>query len=238
MNNNSIKDIITQYPQVGEFLKLNGVDCANCLVGTCLLKDILTIHNYNEEVQEEIYSHIDKLISGESDEMIIFEHVQEEIALQPIIKKLMDQHQIILQIVYTIEFITSQKYFNVKFEKELKQLLEYVSNYADKQHHLLEEDTLFKDYQNEAINVMFEEHDMGRNYIKQAKLNFDDEDILKENLLAYTNLLKDHIHKEDTILFPYLNTICEKDYQFTTNQAIEDEVVAYLSDFNNKLFTI
>lgn len=237
MKDKSIKEVIELYPNVGEFLKVNGIDCANCLVGTCLLKDILTIHNYDNEIQTEIYNHIDKLIKGETEELVVFEHTKEEIPLQPIIKKLMDQHQIILQIIYTIEYIVSQKDFSTKYAKQLAQLLIYVKEFADNEHHLLEEGTLFKDHPNEAVTVMFEEHDMGRNYIKQAKENYENEAILKENLLNYAQLLKDHIYKEDTVLFPYLNSTNTKDYKFSTNQDLEAEVVKYLEDFNNSLFT-
>lgn len=237
MKDKSIKEVIEMHPIVGEFLNVNGIDCANCIVGTCLLKDFLTIHNYNNDIQKQIYDHIDKLITGESNELVVFDHTKELIPLQPIIEKLINQHKNILQIIYTLEYIISQKDFSKIYQAQLKQLITYVKEYADKEHHMLEEDTLFKDYDNDAVAVMFEEHSMGRSYIKKALANLDNEPILKENLLNYTQLLKNHIYKEDAILFPYLNTINKKNYSFTTNQALEDEVINYLEEFNNNLFT-
>ena len=43
--NRFIKEIVDEYPEVGKVLEDNHVGCVTCNVGTCLLKDIIEIHN-------------------------------------------------------------------------------------------------------------------------------------------------------------------------------------------------
>lgn len=43
--NKEIKGIIDTYPEVGKILEEYGIGCAPCSVGSCLMKDIVGIHN-------------------------------------------------------------------------------------------------------------------------------------------------------------------------------------------------
>jgi len=47
--NKGIKQIINQFPEVENILDEYGIGCAPCNVGTCLLKDIIEIHNLNTD---------------------------------------------------------------------------------------------------------------------------------------------------------------------------------------------
>lgn len=52
--NVNIKDIIEQYPKTGEILQEHNIACVSCNVGTCLLRDILEIHNLSQDEEREV----------------------------------------------------------------------------------------------------------------------------------------------------------------------------------------
>jgi len=95
--------------------------------------------------------------------------------------------------------------------------VDFIRNYADRFHHAKEEDILFEALvtngmprQNSPVAAMLMEHDLGRSYVKaleeaarkaQAGEN-DQQQIISENALAYAALLREHISKEDEILYP------------------------------------
>jgi hemerythrin-like domain-containing protein len=95
--------------------------------------------------------------------------------------------------------------------------VDFIRNYADRFHHAKEEDVLFEALvqngmprQNSPIAAMLMEHDQGRAYVgameaaAQRALSGEQgqEGTIAENALAYAALLRDHIAKEDEILYP------------------------------------
>ena len=89
----------------------------------------------------------------------------------------------------------------------------FIRNYADKFHHAKEEDILFKVLETDEvqekmhcspIRQMLHEHDMGRKLVKNMEegIKENDKDKVVQNARSYCYLLKDHIHKEDDILYP------------------------------------
>ncbi|MBI2038641.1 MAG: hemerythrin domain-containing protein [Candidatus Nealsonbacteria bacterium] len=97
---------------------------------------------------------------------------------------------------------------------KVKEFLEFTENYAEPHHHK-EEKVLFpalekKGIPNEGgpIGVMLAEHEIKRGLVKELRKAVKDvnEDKIKENALAIVSLLRDHIFKEDNILYP-----CAKD---------------------------
>lgn len=94
--------------------------------------------------------------------------------------------------------------------------VEFIRNFADKCHHLKEEKIFFPALEERGIpcqggpiGVMLMEHEEGRGYVKMmaAALALAKEDpeaarrALVENSTAYLRLLRQHISKEDEILF-------------------------------------
>lgn len=94
---------------------------------------------------------------------------------------------------------------------------EFVSGYADSCHHGKEEDILFREMQQQLgmdgmgpVDMMLREHDMGRRYtadFRSAAVRMQQGDRkaqaeVVENALAYVDLLREHILKEDEILYP------------------------------------
>ncbi len=95
--------------------------------------------------------------------------------------------------------------------------VDFIRNYADRYHHAKEEDVLFEALikngmprENSPVAAMLMEHDQGRAYVKAmeaaalAALAGEPEQnqVIAENALAYIELLREHISKEDDILYP------------------------------------
>jgi len=91
--------------------------------------------------------------------------------------------------------------------------IEFIRNYADKFHHAKEEDILFKEFIKAAeegcvhcnpVEQMLFEHNQGRDFVKgmEQGLNENNKNKIIENTKGYCKLLKEHIFKEDNILYP------------------------------------
>lgn len=89
--------------------------------------------------------------------------------------------------------------------------IDFIRNYADKFHHAKEEDILFAELNKAAVNLhcnpteqMLYEHDLGRQSVKELEAGLDENNLAKAlaGARGYGNLLKDHIFKEDNILYP------------------------------------
>lgn len=98
----------------------------------------------------------------------------------------------------------------------LEKCLEFVQVFADRCHHGKEEDILFPllevrgiPREGGPIGAMLSDHDAGRRFISAARENLEkykagDNDArhpLAEALRGYTALLRNHIAKEDNVLF-------------------------------------
>lgn len=94
---------------------------------------------------------------------------------------------------------------------------DFIRSYADRFHHAKEEDVLFVELvangmpeKRSPIEAMLIEHDLGRGFVgameaaATAALAGDDSQIgaILTNGRSWARLLTDHIHKEDTILYP------------------------------------
>ena len=134
------------------------------------------------------------------------------------IEKLMDEHQNILK---GIELLSKNADRLEKGEqidpRFFTGVVEFIRNYADKYHHAKEEDILFVrmekagfPMQGGPIAVMLSEHDHGRKYVaalEKANERYITGDKsaageIVENARGYVYLLKNHIAKEDTVLYP------------------------------------
>lgn len=89
--------------------------------------------------------------------------------------------------------------------------IDFIRNYADKFHHAKEEDILFIELNKDSTNMhcnpteqMIYEHDLGRQYIKELAAGLEINNLagVLAGARGYGNLLKDHIYKEDNILYP------------------------------------
>lgn len=133
------------------------------------------------------------------------------------IEILVDEHDYILKIIEISEkILNTDDYLTVNIS-HVESIVDFIKNFADKYHHLKEEDILFIEMekfgmprQGGPIGVMLHEHDEGRDYVKNAEVGielFKQGDIgafvqIQENLLNYGALLTQHIGKENNILYP------------------------------------
>lgn len=152
-------------------------------------------------------------------------------------QQLKDEHegiQLMLNIMETISNdLEKGKELNIdQFEK----ILEFIKGFADKCHHGKEEDILFpalidfgmsKD--RGPIAVMLYEHQLGRSHIKELSLAF--EEFKKGNKQAvkmiisssrnYVELLRDHIEKENNILFMMADKVLNETEQLKIFESFE-----------------
>jgi hemerythrin-like domain-containing protein len=128
-------------------------------------------------------------------------------------QNLENDHVHILRLIGVMERITEFRDPNVE---HLETMVKVIREFADGLHHAKEEQLLFplmvkKGYSNESgpVAVMLQEHVMGRNYVKGIAENISlfkkGERIalsdIYSNMLGYADLLKNHIRKENNVLF-------------------------------------
>lgn len=139
---------------------------------------------------------------------------------------LVKEHDSILKVIeITQTILNTNDKSTVKLD-HVEQIIDFIKNFADKYHHLKEEDVLFMGMEKHGmpreggpIAVMLHEHDEGRNYIKHAveaigKLKLGDDSAfeqLSKNLLNYCTLLTNHIGKENNILYPMADRLLPAD---------------------------
>ena len=102
----------------------------------------------------------------------------------------------------------------------------FIRNYADRFHHAKEEDVLFEALvvngmprEHSPVAAMLVEHDQGRAFVKameDATLQAMDgvpgrDAVIAANALAYVALLREHIAKEDDILYPLAERVIPAD---------------------------
>lgn len=154
--------------------------------------------------------------------------------MKDITKTLVDEHQLILRMITLLErnaTLTKEgQYSNWRFYLDG---VDFIRNYADRFHHAKEEDVLFEALvnngmprENSPVAAMLMEHDQGRAYVKgmetaaQEALEgaYGREDAIAWNALSYATLLREHIAKEDDILYPLAERVIP--------EAMRDGIVA------------
>lgn len=141
---------------------------------------------------------------------------------------LSDEHQTILKVIDAIvkecEALENGKELEVEF---FHKTISFIKNYADKFHHAKEEDILFKAMLENIANlhcnpipVMLHEHDEGREFVKGMEKGIAEnnkEKIIK-NARGYGMLLRDHIYKEDNVLYPMAEEALSDDQKYFVNK--------------------
>lgn len=160
------------------------------------------------------------------------------------IDTLMDEHQLILKVLNSLEDCIDNS-DSAKLKEHLPDYVTFIQGFADKLHHGKEEVILFKELGNHGfpadsgpVKVMLHEHDLGRGLVKtleemSEKDGWDNDDLrtAKEAGTKYITLLRQHINKEDTILFPMANstlpeeslTVIDNEFDIYENDSINSE---------------
>jgi len=223
--NKPIKEIIAQYPEVEDVLNDYDIGCGPCNVGICLLKDIVAIHRLSDDQEQQLMAGIASAIDPEEEIKIPkkekkSETQSREFKYSPPMKKLVDEHVLIKRWIALIpEFVENLDIESEKGRRLVLDGIDMIRSYADKYHHAKEEEILFKYFDENAdiLKVMHADHTQARSLVKDmlAAVERRDQKTIAENLMAYRELLTEHIRKEDEILYPWM------DNQLSTHQVGE-----------------
>ena len=131
---------------------------------------------------------------------------------------LVNEHKLILRMVALLERnarrTAAGSYSNWQFYLDG---VDFIRNYADRFHHAKEEDVLFEALANNGmrmesspITAMMMEHDQGRGHVLAMETAVQEIaagravnlGMLTANALAYAELMREHILKEDEVLYP------------------------------------
>ncbi|MDF2592111.1 MAG: Hemerythrin cation binding domain protein [Clostridia bacterium] len=212
--NRAIKSVITEFPKVGTILNDYEIGCVTCSVGTCLLKDIIEIHNVPKHIEAEMMKKIEAVIKG--DDTAVEEAMEDlniqaprEITYTEPIQRLVAEHTLIKRLLALIPDVCDSVNADLESNREvILKSVEFIRQFADKFHHAKEEDILFAYAKGntDIISVMLEDHKKGRYYVKSVLLGLEtgDASFITYSLKHYRELLTEHIKKEDEILYPWI----------------------------------
>lgn len=141
-------------------------------------------------------------------------------------KNLEDDHVHILRLLDVMEYMVEHKVSDIA---HIETIVEIIRNFADGLHHAKEENLFFPflatkgfSAQQGPVAVMLHEHVLGRNFVKGISAGielFQKGDLtvlvdIHENMKGYSELLRNHIGKENNILFKMAdNVLSAEDHQ-------------------------
>jgi len=148
---------------------------------------------------------------------------------------LSDEHRVIERVLAVLEKLTTRP-----VENSLdcwKKALDFFSHFADRCHHFKEEQVLFPAMEERGIpraggpiGMILMEHEEGRGLVRlmlaaialMETKNEVAKEILVDKAKAYVRLLKEHIQKEDEILFKIANDVIPADQQKALLRSFEE----------------
>lgn len=213
--NTPIKELLSRFPKVGEVLQEYQVGCVTCNVGSCLLRDIIDVHDVSEDEEKEVMARISEVIyRGETVSVPVRERRAKSkpkvITYSPPLKKLVEEHGLIKRWIALIPAVLEQ--CEAEPDKGLEIVyngVDFIRNYADKFHHAKEENILFKYFDEglDIVQVMLEDHRRARTYVRALMESVEEKDLsgMIQYLWGYRDLLAEHIRKEDEILYPWMD---------------------------------
>lgn len=213
--NRGIKEIIIQFPKVADILNEYNIGCVPCNVGTCLLKDIVEIHNLSAADEQALLAGIAKAIYPGREVAIprLDRKIKPgagAISYSPPLKRLVDEHTLIKRFLALIPGIIEDLDLETGAGRRLiLDGADFIRSYADKFHHAKEEEILFKyfDENLDILKAMRQDHEAGRSHAGAIRegVNKKDKKAVTGHLKGYRELLLEHIKKEDEILYPWLD---------------------------------
>src|SRR5574340_985599 len=169
-----IKEVITEFPGLVDILNGYDIACGSCMVGTCLLKDIVSIHSLPPDTEKELMAGIAAAIAPVEGGQIpaaatAAPKKRGEITYSPPIKRLVAEHVLIKKLLALIPAVIKNLDVNSEEgKKNVTDVIDFIRSYADRFHHGKEEDVLFKyfDENSEIIQAMRSDHKTGRGHVK------------------------------------------------------------------------
>ncbi|CAG0965433.1 hypothetical protein ANAEL_00874 [Anaerolineales bacterium] len=141
---------------------------------------------------------------------------------------LMEEHEVILRVLTTLEKALSNVPDGKLGPNFFLNAADFIKNFADGCHHAKEEGVLFVEMEASGvpvkggpIGVMLAEHEQGRQYtrlMREAAETWQAGDTsaietVKVNGMGYVALLRQHIQKENNILFPMADRVVSTEKQ-------------------------
>ncbi len=213
--NKNVKDVITQFPAIEKVLTEQGIGCTTCSLGTCMLKDVVGIHNLSEDQELALMSRIAAIVfPGQKVEIPKIQraarHKPANAKMSPPLRELVEEHGIIKRFLSLVPVVIAR--FDVDPPEAMdivRKGLAFIRNYADAFHHAKEEKILFAffDQNADVIQSFLKEHTIGRDHgraIEEGLLS-NNSAAIKAHCAAYADLLFEHIKKEDEILYPWMD---------------------------------
>lgn len=133
------------------------------------------------------------------------------------IENLMSEHRVIERACDALVAFTDEVRRGSDDKAELARFVRFIREFADAAHHGKEENILFQAMIDAGfprdggpVAVMLMEHDEGRTHVRalaelaqqEAPWSAQDRQAIAEEGMGYASLLRGHIHKEDSILYP------------------------------------
>lgn len=214
--NTAIKELIAKFPEVGKILEDYNIGCVPCALGSCLLRDIVAIHNLSKEQELELMYGIEKAIYPQRDikkplfKQAATQETSKEIKYSPPMQRLVDEHILIKKWIGLIpEVIENVDIGSAAGRQLILDGLDFIRFFADKFHHAKEEEILFEytDKNLDIIKTMLSDHEAARAHVRAVleAIERRDKNAIIEHLGAYSELLTEHIKKEDEILYPWID---------------------------------
>ena len=158
---------------------------------------------------------------------------------------LVEEHRLILRMITLLEKNTALM-LQGRFDDWgfFPDAVDFIRSYADRFHHAKEEDVLF--VERSAVEAMLMAHDQGRGFVAgmeaaaQAVVAGDAEQVagIYENARAYAALLRDHIDKEDDILYPLAEKVLPAEVRPRMVEAYQAAEAAVPADFNQRYLAL
>ena len=64
LGNQPIKEVIEAHPRIGEILNKYEIGCLECSIGTCFLKDVVTVHVLGDAIEAMIEKEINEYLDS------------------------------------------------------------------------------------------------------------------------------------------------------------------------------
>lgn len=171
------------------------------------------------------------------------------------IEMLMNEHRLIEQVLASMEtFVGSLEKEAGKAREAVRDYAKFLREFADKRHHGKEEDLLFPEMNAHGfprdvgpVAVMLAEHVQSREHVRalaaigegSGALSPDEQQQVRSHTLQYIPLLREHIQKEDNILYPMaVNTLPAKAMDGLFSQFEEFEADVMTPGVHEQLHTL
>jgi hemerythrin-like domain-containing protein len=211
-----IKEIIEEFPGVGKILEEYGIGCGPCTIGICRLDDVVEIHAMPKAAEKELMLRIEAEIYPDRDlrlpanskktgSPVVSEHT-----FSAPMQVLVDEHKLIKRWLAQIARLVVEIDLDSPGGRLVAEKgVELIRSYADRLHHTKEEDILFGyfDDSEDIFQVIYEDHKRARELVQHMLSGLAERNTQRfcASLKDYGALLEEHIHKEDEVLFPWLD---------------------------------